>query len=75
MTIGAVTDTVAVVTDYQELAAAIRQRITELDISQETVENLAGIPSGYLAKITSNPPLRRQDGAQVSAPENQETNS
>jgi hypothetical protein len=49
----------AVVDEYRGLARAIRDRIISLNISLETAENLAGIPPGYMAKITSDPPLRR----------------
>jgi hypothetical protein len=47
------------VSDYRDLASAIRARIIELNISLETAETLAGIAPGYLAKITSDPPQRR----------------
>jgi hypothetical protein len=47
------------VSDYRELAKAIRDRITQLGISLETAEELAGVPSGYLSKMTGERPLRR----------------
>jgi hypothetical protein len=49
----------AVVDDHNKLLAAIRRRIAELDVSYETVEYLSGIQSGYLSKITAEPPPKR----------------
>jgi hypothetical protein len=53
------TEPFATVSDYREIAAAIRRRIIDLNIAQEIVEDLAGIPRGYIPKITSDPPMRR----------------
>jgi hypothetical protein len=56
-----VTDTAFAVdvVDYRGLAKAIRDRINELNISLGTAETLAGIAAGSMAKITSDPPMRR----------------
>ena len=49
----------AVVADHNQLLAAIRRRVEELELSYEVVEHLAGLQSGYLAKIIGNPPIKR----------------
>src|SRR5262249_23894739 len=49
----------AVVDDLPSLMVAIKRRIDDLGITLETVEHLSGIPSGYLSKITGDPPMRR----------------
>jgi hypothetical protein len=49
----------AAISDYRELARAIRSRIVQLGISLETAEEIIGTPAGYLSKITSDPPQRR----------------
>jgi hypothetical protein len=49
----------AVVDDHNQLLAAIRRRIEELDVSHETVEHLAGLQSGYLSKVIADPPPKR----------------
>jgi hypothetical protein len=41
------------------LLDAVRKRIAELDISYETVEAIAGLQGGYLAKIIGSPPMKR----------------
>src|SRR5436190_22753207 len=40
---------------YAELIRAIRNRMMQLEVTYETVEQIAGLQSGYLAKIISNP--------------------
>jgi hypothetical protein len=50
---------VATVSDHNELLAAIRRRIEELELSHETVEYLAGLQSGYLSKVIADPPPKR----------------
>jgi cold shock CspA family protein len=49
----------ATVSDHNQLLAAIRQRIGELQLSYETVEYLSGLQSGYLTRVISDPPPKR----------------
>jgi hypothetical protein len=37
--------------DYDGLVAAIRMRVEELQISRETINEVAGLPAGYSGKI------------------------
>ena len=41
----------ATVSDYDELIAAIRQRVDELQISHAVLEELAGLAGGHFGKI------------------------
>jgi hypothetical protein len=43
---------------YDDLLAAIRLRIAELDIAQATVDDVAGVQSGYIGKLLAKPPLK-----------------
>jgi hypothetical protein len=42
-----------------ELLAAIRQRVDELQTNYLSVEAVSGIQLGYLTKVTANPPPKR----------------
>jgi len=46
-----VTDVLARITDYAALVAAIRARRVSLGLSQLAVDDMAGLPTGYTAKI------------------------
>jgi len=41
----------ATVTNYDELIEALRARMREINITNATLENIAGLPDGYLAKV------------------------
>jgi hypothetical protein len=41
----------ATVTDYEEMIAAIRARMRELGITNETVDAITGLPAGYTGKL------------------------
>jgi hypothetical protein len=43
----------AIVTDYRDLVVALRQRIVELGTHLTAVGEVAGLPSGYTAKVLS----------------------
>ncbi|WP_276200328.1 hypothetical protein [Chelatococcus sp. XZ-Ab1] len=45
------TDVLARITDYAALVAAIRARRVSLGLSQLAVDDMAGLPTGYTAKI------------------------
>jgi hypothetical protein len=53
------TDFAVDVGDHGQLIAAFRQRIEQLDVSWETVEDIAGLQMGYLSKCLGTPPLKR----------------
>jgi hypothetical protein len=40
-----------VVTDYADLLAALRQRKEELNASMATIDEVAGLPQGYVSKL------------------------
>jgi hypothetical protein len=50
---------IADVCSYEEMIAALRQRIDELQVSRECVDEYAGLPRGYLSKLTGVRPVRR----------------
>jgi hypothetical protein len=45
--------------DYDGLVAAIRMRVEELQISRETINEVAGLPAGYSGKILGLKQRRR----------------
>jgi hypothetical protein len=47
------------ISSYTELLEAFRRRRDELDISYETLEQVAGLQPGYAAKVLVHPPMRR----------------
>lgn len=49
----------AVVDCHDQLLAAIRKRIIEFQTTHEAIEDVAGLQSGYLAKILGKPPKKR----------------
>jgi hypothetical protein len=57
----------AEVKDYEQLHAALRARVEQLDVSRETLDHLTGLQSGYCAKLLANTRLKRM-GAQSLGP-------
>jgi hypothetical protein len=53
------TGVVAVCRDHSELMKAIRERIKQLNITLESLEEAAGLPSRYCPKILAPVPIRR----------------
>ena len=49
----------AQVADYSSFMRVIRQRIAELDITHETLDEVSGLQSGYASKLLCDPPIRR----------------
>jgi hypothetical protein len=49
----------ATVRDYDELIAAIRARRDELEVTHETIGEVAGIASGHASKLLCDPPMKR----------------
>jgi hypothetical protein len=50
---------IATVSSYQEMLAALRSRVTELQINGERFDHFAGLPTGYLSKLIGAKPIRR----------------
>jgi hypothetical protein len=50
---------VATVSHYYELLQTIRDRVSELGITHETLDAVAGLQSGYASKLLANPPIKR----------------
>jgi hypothetical protein len=48
----------AIVTSMPELIDAIRARRDELNISHETIDDIAGLPSGYTSKLLAPSPIK-----------------
>jgi hypothetical protein len=48
----------AVVSDYEQLVMALRARAEALNISNMTIDETAGLPSGYAGKLLSICPNR-----------------
>lgn len=48
----------AVVTDYDTLQDALRDRADELQASRATIDDLAGLPSGYSGKLLGKAQVR-----------------
>jgi hypothetical protein len=49
---------IAEVRDYAGFTAALRAWITKLNTNYECINDIAGLPSGYLAKLISATPVR-----------------
>jgi hypothetical protein len=47
------------VSSYEKMLAALRARINELQINGERFDEYAGLPRGYLSKLTGARPIRR----------------
>jgi hypothetical protein len=50
---------IAAVSSYEEMIAALRQRVAELQIHGERFDEFAGLPEGYLSKLIGPHPVRR----------------
>ena len=50
---------IADVCSYEEMIAALRQRVNELQIHGERFDAFAGLPEGYLSKLIGPNPVRR----------------
>jgi hypothetical protein len=46
-------------TSYDEMLAAVRARVNELDVCGERFDEFAGLPKGYLSKLIGARPIRR----------------
>ena len=44
---------------YEEMLAALRSRVAELQINGERFDEFAGLPRGYLSKLVGARPIRR----------------
>lgn len=49
---------IAQVRDYDQLIAALRARVAELDVAGETVDHVAGIPLRYTMKLLAPVPVK-----------------
>ena len=49
----------AVISDYDGLIAAIRTRVDEMQLHGGRFDEFAGLPIGYLSKLTAPNPMRR----------------
>ena len=49
----------AQVADYSSFIRAVRDRVTELGITHETLDAISGLQSGYTSKLFADPPIRR----------------
>lgn len=47
----------AIVRDYSELHAALRARAEQLNVSRETIDNVAGFQQGYASKLLAGKPI------------------
>ena len=50
---------IADVSSYEQMLAALRARINELQINGERFDEYAGLPRGYLSKLVGVRPVRR----------------
>jgi hypothetical protein len=50
---------IADVSSYEQMLAALRARVTELQINGERFDEYAGLPRGYLSKLVGARPIRR----------------
>ena len=50
---------IAELVDYPGMLAALRARVSELQISGERFDEFAGLPRGYLSKLVGARPVRR----------------
>jgi hypothetical protein len=46
-------------TSYDEMVAAVRARVAELNVAGEALDEYAGLPRGYLSKLVGARPVRR----------------
>ena len=50
---------IADISSYEEMIAALRRRVNELNINGERFDEYAGLPRGYLSKLVGANPVRR----------------
>ena len=50
---------IADVTSYEQMLAALRARVHELQLNGERFDEFAGLPRGYLSKLIGAKPIRR----------------
>ena len=50
---------IADVSSYEQMLAALRARVNELQINGERFDEFAGLPRGYLSKLIGARPIRR----------------
>jgi len=50
---------IADVTSYEQMLAALRARVNELQLNGERFDEFAGLPRGYLSKLIGAKPIRR----------------
>jgi hypothetical protein len=50
---------IADVSSYEQMLAALRSRVNELQINGERFDEYAGLPRGYLSKLIGARPIRR----------------
>jgi hypothetical protein len=50
---------IADVSSYEQMLAALRARVTELQVNGERFDEYAGLPRGYLSKLVGAKPTRR----------------
>ena len=50
---------IADVVSYDEMLAALRSRVAELQVNGERFDEYAGLPRGYLSKLIGAKPIRR----------------
>jgi hypothetical protein len=48
------TEPIAIITDYDGLVTALRQRLIDLGTSLEAVDHVAGVPEFYTSKVLSS---------------------
>lgn len=48
-----------VMRDPTEMHRALRERAEQLDISREAIDEMAGLPKGYAAKLLCEPPVKQ----------------
>ena len=51
-------EAIGVASDYHELHAILRARAEALNISREQLDEIAGLPAGYSAKLLAMEPVR-----------------
>ena len=49
---------IAAISDSEDLRRVFRARAEELNLSRNTLDEIAGLPAGYCAKLLADPPVR-----------------
>ena len=50
---------ISVASDYAAFLQAIRDRVAELNITHQTLDQISGLQEGYSSKLLCDPPIRR----------------